>query len=213
MFKLNIITQLLIYLIFAISLNLWHLQYLLLLLMIMLYLLAGKKHRFYQLSKRLKWFYFFIFLIFVLNTPGEHITDQLLPLTPTYEGFITGVTQVLRISLMLAILSWLLAAHTRQKLIAAIYFLCSPLKCLGLNAERFAIRLWLTLHYVELDHETRRANLPLFSLKQRLEQIMGQAHDAPLSITLENEQLAWLDYAVIVLAVAGVALAFIKIQP
>lgn len=113
---------------------------------------------------------------------------------------------------MLAILSWLLATHTKQTFITGIYFLCSPLKCVGVNAERFAVRLWLTLHYVELNNKTKQAELPVFNLGQRLQQILAQTPDSERYITLENDALTWFDYVIMLLAISTAAFVFIKVK-
>jgi energy-coupling factor transport system permease protein len=43
----------------------------------------------------------------------------------------------------------LLATSSREDIIIGIYLLLQPFRMLGVSPERFATRLWLTLHYVE----------------------------------------------------------------
>ena len=50
---------------------------------------------------------------------------------------------------MLAGLSLLLATTDRENLVSGLLTLLHPLNYLKLPSERFAARLWLTLHYVE----------------------------------------------------------------
>jgi len=90
-----------------------------------------------------------MFVIFLFNTPGEHIKGWIFNLSPTYEGLQAGLLQTFRIAALLAMLSVIMALNTKQQLISGFYYLASPFKYLGLEIERFAARLWLTLHYVE----------------------------------------------------------------
>ena len=166
-------------------------------------------HQFYRLVKRLKWFYLVMFVIFALNTPGEHLNGWPLTLSPTYEGLRAGLMQLLRISVMLAALSMLLASNSKQQLISGFYFLMSPLKWLGLDVERFAARLWLTLHYVELQQKAQQKtpkNPHIFTnLGQSLSAIFTETQFDDVTITLEAPVFTWMDYALIalILIVAG----------
>jgi len=76
-------------------------------------------------------------------------------LRPTYEGLALGWKQVLKIVAMLTGLSLLLSTTTQKELISGLYQFMSLFSGLGLNAERFTSRLWLTMHYVEQRGDTR----------------------------------------------------------
>lgn len=78
---------------------------------------------------------------------------------PTYEGIKQGTVQILRLLVMLSALTIVLATTTKEQLISGIFFLARPLSRLGFSAERFAVRLWLTLHYVEMRIEAKKLNL------------------------------------------------------
>lgn len=204
--KINTITQLLAFFVFAIALNLLNLKTLFLVASyLFLALVWVKSHQFYRLIKRLKWFYLVMFLIFALNTPGEHIAGWPFDLSPTYEGLLAGSTQLIRITVMLAALSLLLVSNTKQQLISGFYFLLSPLKWLGLDVERFAARLWLTLHYVELQQQAPKNPHIFTNLGQSLSAIFTETQHADVEITLEKPQFSWLDYGLIafMLAVLG----------
>ena len=198
--KVNIITQLMLFFVFAIALNLLKLKVLLVITpLLLLALILVKNQQFYRLSKRLKWFYLVLFLIFAFNTPGEHMLGWPFSISPTYEGIRAGFEQLLRISTMLVALSILLASNTRQQLISGFYFLLSPLKCLGLDVERFAARLWLTLHYVELQQQVPKKPHIFSNLGQNLTNIFTEAQHEDITITLEKPQFTWLDMVLLVL--------------
>jgi energy-coupling factor transport system permease protein len=111
--------------------------------------------------KRLKWFYIVMFIIFVFNTPGQHIPHWPSWAQPTYEGVESGLRQLIRIGAILAVLSLVLINNNKQQLISGLYFLIKPLAYFGFDVERFSARLWLTLHYVELgDADSGKQPIP-----------------------------------------------------
>ena len=151
---INPTTQLLLLLMFALTLNVWTLNTLLLVFFILLSLhVYFKNKHYFVLMKRLKWFYMVLFVVFVFNTPGQHIPNWPAWAQPTYEGLVTGLKQFVRIATILAVLSLVLINNNKQQLISGLYFLMKPLAYFGLDVKRFSARLWLTLHYVELREE------------------------------------------------------------
>lgn len=134
----------------AIAVNQLNLRILLIMLiLLMIILVLNKVHQFIHTLMRFKWLFLVMMMIYTFNTPGEHILAWPLNLKPTYEGVTAGVTQVARVSVVLTMISWIMTVNTKQQLVSGFYFILSPLKSLGLETERFAARLWLTLHYVE----------------------------------------------------------------
>lgn len=217
MFKLNIISQLLGFFMLAVMVNQWSLKLLLALLTILIVLLTlGRTWQILRTIKRFKWFFLVMFTIFAFNTPGEHWANWPFSVSPTYEGVKAGATQTLRIICMLAALSMILANNTKQQLISGFYFILSPLKYLGLTVERFAARLWLTLHYVELNNDEvqRRAKNHNTSLLSRLKTMtdLKVNHDveSDLSVIEFNiPQFRLLDYSVIALLSAAIIKVFV----
>jgi energy-coupling factor transporter transmembrane protein EcfT len=199
MFKINIITQLLIFFILAISINLMTLKAL-----ISLFIFVAAAHAFTQNNQflyaivRFKWFFLVMLLIFSFNTPGEHVSYWPFSISPSYEGVWAGLTQILRVMLMLAALNLILACNTRQELISGFYFIFSPLKFFGLKVERFVARLWLTLHYVELQNETNSKQDLMTQLKSmalcKPEQINQE-----INVILKVPRFSYLDFLVIIL--------------
>ena len=146
--------------------------------MLMLALVAIKATHFLRILKRMKWFFLVMLLIFAFNTPGQHIQGWDYLFSPTYEGVASGLLQVFRMLTLLAALSLIMAINTKQQLISGFYFMLLPLQSLGLEIERFAARLWLTLEYVEsaktLDKTSDKPQNLLNQLKQ-----FGQTNNAP----------------------------------
>ena len=200
MYQVTTKTQLITFFIFALLINYWQLTTLLLLLPILFVLLIYVNNRHYfRLSFRLKWFYLVMFSIFAFNTPGEHVIISTIVFKPTYEGLLMGLEQVLRIASLLALLSLILMQNSKQQLISGIYFLIQPLTYCGVDVQRFAARLWLTLHYVELQQPKADRLLLTNSISQYLTQEATEVPDMDLAIALENPPQATMDYVVIVL--------------
>lgn len=197
MLKVNTKTQLVTFFLFALLVNGWHVVVLLILMPLLLGLLIYVNNRHYfRLSYRLKWFYFVMFAIFAFNTPGEHIAIWPFNIKPTYEGVLMGLEQLLRIATMLALLSLILMQNTKQQLISGIYFLMRPLSFLGLDIKRFAARLWLTLHYVDLQQSSEEKLSMTKGLSHYLDAATDMV-DEDVAIHLENTQQTQLDYLVL----------------
>jgi energy-coupling factor transporter transmembrane protein EcfT len=199
MLKINIITQLLSFFILAIIVNQLNLRALVILIAILIVVLILKKTRqFVRSLKRFKWLFLVMIIIFAFNTPGEHLVQWPFAVSPTYEGIFAGLTQTLRITVMLAALSLILSLNTRQQLISGFYFIFSPLKYLGLEVERFAARIWLTLHYVELQNDDH-SNHDFFSRLSEMTNLKAKQVNNDVSITFKVPQFNLLDYAAILL--------------
>ena len=202
MLKINVITQLLVFFMLAILVNQTYLPVLIYIAaMLALALSSMKNNQFFRSIKRLKWFFLVLITIFAFNTPGEHIVMPAALMSPTYEGLIAGATQAFRIMAMLAALSLILAGNTRQQLISGFYFLFSPLNYLGLEVERFAARLWLTLHYVESQQEKDKQQFFSYLKNMSFAAINETTHeDVDISFVLPEFML--LDYVSITLLAA-----------
>jgi energy-coupling factor transport system permease protein len=146
-----------------------------------------------------------MFVIFSFNTPGEHINGWPFSMSPTYEGIREGLVQLLRINVMLAALSILLATNNKQQLISGFYSMLSPLKRLGIEVERFAARLWLTLHYVEVQQQLPRNAQAFSNLGNRLTNIFTNTQHDEVTILLEKPIFTWLDNSLIALMLAFLA--------
>jgi energy-coupling factor transport system permease protein len=208
MLKINIITQLLGFFVLAIIVNQLNLKALLAFFLVFVaIIMLNKTQQFFRAVRKFKWFFLVMIGIFAFNTPGEHLVNWPFTISPTYEGIIAGLTQTLRIIIMLAALSLILTINTRQQLISGFYFIFSPLKYLGLEVERFAARLWLTLHYVEMQRETVASQDFFSRLKNMTTLKHNQTYD-DISINFTVPKFRHTDYVVIVLLWIIVVKAF-----
>ena len=108
-----------------------------------------------KLIFRLKFFLIITFLLYVFNTPGEYVV--LWPyLSPSYEGLSLGSTQIMRLINSVAIISMMISLMSYQTLIETFYLIFKPFKRLGIDAKRFAVRLYLTMEYVKSFQSKRK---------------------------------------------------------
>jgi energy-coupling factor transporter transmembrane protein EcfT len=100
------------------------------------------------LARRLRWFFLSIIILYFWFYPG---TD-LFPFMGRFSPAIEGVNEAgLRITSLLIVISYsvfLLKLTPRGEIISAIQFILSPLTYLGIDSNRFALRLGLVLSIV-----------------------------------------------------------------
>ena len=120
-----------------------------------------------KLIFRLKFFLIITFFLYVFNTPGEYIF--LWPyLSPSYEGLLLGSTQIMRLINSVAIITIMISLMSYQTLIETFYLIFKPLKRFGIDAKRFAVRLYLTMEYVKTFQSTRKLRFNLNDLSSML---------------------------------------------
>lgn len=209
MIKINIMTQLLGFFALAIIVNHLNISALLFLFAALFAAIQfSHQSQFLRAIKRFKWFFLVMMAIFAFNTPGEHIVAWPFTISPSYEGLIAGLMQTLRVCVMLAAISLIIAANTRQQLISGFYFIFLPFKYFGLEVERFAARLWLTLHYVELQRNNNTSQDFIGRLKE-MTNLQSKPIDEGVSIQFKMPQFGLIDYVVITLLFAFILLKVI----
>jgi len=108
-----------------------------------------------KLIFKLKFFLIITFLLYVFNTPGEYIA--LWPyLSPSYEGLSLGLTQIVRLLNSVAMITMMISLMSYQTLIETFYLIIKPFGPLGIDAKRFAVRLYLTMEYVKAFESKRK---------------------------------------------------------
>lgn len=161
---------------------------------------------FLKLIRRVRFILLFLLIVYACNTPGEYVDGWNFPIVPTYEGLDAGVRQMLRLAVVLAGLALLLATTGRDQLIAGLYWPARPLRYVGVDAERFAVRLWLTLYYVEHGMKDRQRNF--LQQLMALSVLPDDGHKAPERIAIMKPVMRPLDVWVLfgLLFLAGILL-------
>ena len=163
---------------------------------------------FSQLIKRMRWLFLSLLLVYAYATPGEYLAFLPLNVAPSFEGLHLGLMQIAKLLIAVASLSALFASTNKSQLMAGLWTLLSPLRLVGLNVERFTVRMLLTLHYVE--QITVQPKLKLdFSQLDKLA-LAPDEPDATLPLILAQPAFTWFDKAMLslmVLAVMGLSLS------
>ncbi len=98
--------------------------------------------------RRMRWLLFSVLVIYLWFTPGIPLIPPLGHYSPTEQGMLTGLLRVVTLALI-AVLVVLLQSMSRSELIGAIHWLASPLRHLGLDSSRMALRITLILECVD----------------------------------------------------------------
>jgi energy-coupling factor transporter transmembrane protein EcfT len=141
-----------------------------------------------RLIIRLKFFLIITFLLYVFNTPGEYVF--LWPyLSPSYEGLLLGSTQIMRLINSVAIITMMISLMTYQTLIETFYLIFKPLKRFGIDAKRFAVRLYLTMEYVKTFQSKRKLRFTLNDLSSLLLYSSNKNHMNLSHIQIKEERV------------------------
>ena len=163
---------------------------------------------FSQLIKRMRWLFLSLLLVYAYATPGEYLAFLPLNVAPSYEGLHLGLVQIAKLLIAVASLSALFASASKSQLMAGLWTLLSPLRLVGLNVERFTVRMLLTLHYVEQMAVQPKLKLDFSQLDK-----LALAPDEPgatLPLILAQPAFTWFDKAMLslmLLAVMGLNLS------
>ena len=163
---------------------------------------------FSQLIKRMRWLFVSLLLVYGYATPGEYLAFMPLNVAPSYEGLHLGLMQIAKLLIAVASLSALFASANKSQLMAGLWTLLSPLRLVGLNVERFTVRMLLTLHYVEQMAVQPKLKLD-FSQLDKLA-LASDEPDARLPLILAQPAFSWFDKAMLslmLLAVMGLSLS------
>ena len=140
--------------------------------------------------------------IYAFATPGIYVFPQAGSFSPTMEGLRAGALQIWRLIVLLAALALLLRTTEMESLLSGLYALMKPLKPIGVNAERVAVRLWLTLRYAEMS----RGNMESKSWTERVRNSLEPGAEMNETLRLEVRPFIWSDWLVLALALGlGIA--------
>jgi len=165
------------------------------------FLFAPVRFQLLRLLRRTRWLLAVLLLTYAYTLPGVELWPTLGWASPSVEGVQQGALRAGRLMLMLAGLALLLATTQRPRLIYGLYGLARPLTWLGFDRRAFAVRLGLTLDYVE--HAPKPARW-LDALRAPLPDDV-----TPTTYTLHTEHWQSCDAAVIL---AGLLLLFVVLM-
>jgi hypothetical protein len=99
---------------------------------------------------RLKWFYISIFVLFSFFTPDNITVES----TSYFNGWLNSglyfsLTKIIALILIVVAVIVFIVSIPRKKLISSLIYLSKPLELFGFSSERFAVRLYLVIDFVE----------------------------------------------------------------
>lgn len=141
----------------------------------------------WRLIWRTRWLLLVLLFGYAYNLPGEPAMAWLGAASPTLEGLTRGGQQALSLLVLLLWLDVLVLRLPTATLMAGVYTLLRPFTRIGLDVQRAALRLGLTLRAIE-GLERGRGNL---------RRLFGEAlgADLPTSIHLDVQPMRLHDLA------------------
>lgn len=143
----------------------------------LVFLIYFKANEFSRLIRRTRYLLISLLLIYGYATPGELIYPEAGIFSPSLEGLQLGCVQAWRLFLLLAGLALLFRTTPRSDLLSGLYILMLPLKYLGINVDKIAVRIWLTLQYADQ------------SVQQGCKKSWRDVFDTSESALIKNEEL------------------------
>lgn len=141
-----------------------------------------------SMLRRARWLLLSLLMVYAFATPGDLLFPVLGTFSPTLQGLHGGALQAWRLALLLLALSLLLHSCPRETLLSGLYVLMRPFRVIGLNPERVAVRLWLTLHYAR-----QQSRQKMQAWRDELRTALDPAPDAALHVALELPAFGWRD--------------------
>jgi len=147
--------------------------------------------KFLQRCIKLQWLLISILIVYAITTPGEYLIIYDEVLVVTKEGISMAFIQIAKIIMAIACLHILFYHTSINQLIGGLCQLLYPIQMIGFNIERFAVRLFLTLHYVDNFTLTSQRKAGFIDVYH---QIISPSSDIQLNvIAFEKEPFAKID--------------------
>lgn len=157
--------------------------------------LLGRFPEYLKLLRRTRWLLLSLIFVYAFATPGTPLIPAFGSYSPSREGLWSGGIQALRLVTLLAGLALLLTAIARERFLAGLYHLLRPFTLLGVNVDRAAARVWLTLHYAEQKEAGRSGD---WGEKFRMAS-EGAGDGECQSVGFEVQRFCWPDYLALAL--------------
>lgn len=142
-----------------------------------------------RMLRRVRWLLFAILILYGWFTPGTALFP--VPMSPSLEGVQQGLLRAAALLAIVAAVYLLLATTARGDLIAGVLWYGRPLRRLGVDEQRFAVRLVLALEAVPRVQALARIALVDASSEASRMQRLGQAALNVFQATLaQAEQLS-----------------------
>jgi len=150
---------------------------------------------------RLRWLLLSILLVYLWFTPGVPLLAGQGGWVPSQQGLENGLHRVLCLMLLVFAVSLFLQSTSTANMVAALLWLLYPLQWLGVDHQRLAVRIALTMTAVdEIQLLYREHFSPVSGLRQRIRQWARALVVLFEQVTRHAQQLPERDIEVPVLA-------------
>ncbi len=122
---------------------------------------------------RLKWFYLSIFLLFSFLTPNTITEHSGYIISGLSSGVSYSLYKIAALVLLVMSVIIFIVAIPRDELIIALIFLSKPLTIVGFSSERFAVRVFLIVEFVELLPTLMTAQKPSGDSDSKIKKIVS----------------------------------------
>jgi energy-coupling factor transporter transmembrane protein EcfT len=156
-------------------------------------LLCAGWHEWLRYLRRSRWLLGIMWLAQVLSSLDVPLWQGVSGLH--IAGVLGASVAVWRWMLMLAVLASLMARLSREALLSGMLTLLTPLKYLGINPQRIALRIGLTLHYAE---KLLQEKASFTQRIQQLSEIQPFAAEMLAPLVLERYVFSWKDIVCVV---------------
>ncbi|WP_229678685.1 hypothetical protein [Silvimonas amylolytica] len=157
-----------------------------------------------RMLRRMRVLLLAILLVYGWSTPGLYLWSG--GFSPTREGLWLGFLQVVRLVGVLTSLQWLLRSLAREAMFGGIYLLAAPLGLLGVNRQRWALRMTLTMDFAERLLAERQDWRALWA---HISQPLDRAWLEPMDVTLQIRPLSVPQRALLMLLLVLIVLTLV----
>lgn len=168
------------------------------------FVFASHRYTAWRLLYRSRWLMLVILLTYAYTLPGNPIWPAWGYWSPTEQGLSAGVQRAVRLGLIVIGLAVLLASTPRARMVYGLYVLLYPIQWLGIDRRAFAVRLGLTLEYIERHPPGRSLQQWLALLKQP-----GHSDTEPTLYRMQTERWRWHDSVLVVGVAATILVSWI----
>lgn len=140
-----------------------------------------------RMLQRVRWLLFATLVLYGWFTPGNALFPVLGTWSPSMEGLREGLLRIVALAAIVAAVYLLLASTGRSALVSGLLWYGAPLRRLGLDDRRFAVRLVLALEAVPQVQDLARQALQADAGGSRLRRL-GRAANRIFQATLERAE-------------------------
>lgn len=143
----------------------------------------------YIMVKRLRWLLFSILVVTLWFTPGEAILKDYEFWSPSIEGMVYGAKRMAILVEIVMAVNILLLTTSTELLIAALHWLLSPMKYIGVQTDKLALRIVITIDAVKnpaVDMKKLVEDSKEIKIMQRISHVVSQAYS--MSRSVENDR-------------------------